>query len=499
MLVIISDVHLNDGTTGVKLAPGAVSLFIQRLRESALSASWRADGAYRPIERIDLVLLGDTLDLLRSTRWRTAPAIRPWGNLHSPEFLGQITKITDDILTQNEQSLAMLRALGTEAVITVPPMLRLARPAREADEQPVPVRIHYMVGNHDWFFHVGGAEYDALRETLVERLGLANRPDRPFPHDITESDELLQTMRRHKVTARHGNLYDPLSFEGDRDAASLGDALVIELVSRFAAEVEAALGNVLPVATLVELRELDHLRPLLLVPVWLDGLLERTCPALALRKRVKTLWDRLADEFLSGPLVRQRDHWNAPDLVDGLARALKYSKRMSSGWSSAILQWLQKIRGAETPSYYPHALTEADFRNRRAKHVVYGHTHAGECVPLDASYAEGYVLDQMYFNAGTWRRVYGQTRFTPGGHEFIASDAMSYLTFFQGDERGGRPYETWSGLLGHPPAEMVVHRIDPGRGSRLSAQTGSPASLPIHAPHFATLPGQSAGQPARRI
>ena len=116
MLVIISDVHLNDGTTGVKLAPGAVSLFIQRLRESALNASWRADGAYRPIERIDLVLLGDTLDLLRSTRWRTTPAIRPWGNLHSPEFIGQITKITDDILTQNEQSLAMLRALGTEAV-----------------------------------------------------------------------------------------------------------------------------------------------------------------------------------------------------------------------------------------------------------------------------------------------------------------------------------------------------------------------------------------------
>ena len=49
---------------------------------------------------------------------------------------------------------------------------------------------------------------------MVERLGLANRPEQPFPHDITESDELLQAMRRHKVTARHGDLYDPLSFEG---------------------------------------------------------------------------------------------------------------------------------------------------------------------------------------------------------------------------------------------------------------------------------------------
>ncbi len=305
-------------------------------------------------------------------------------------------------------------------------------------------------------------------------------------------------MRRHKVTARHGDIYDPLSFEGDRDASSLSDAIVIDLVGRFAAEVEAAMGDSLPVATLLELRELDHLRPLLLVPVWLDGLLERTCPALAMRKRVKTLWDRLADEFLSGAFVRQRDHWNAPDLVDGLARALKYSKRTSSGWSSAILQWLQKIRGAESPSYYPHALSEADFRNRRAKHVVYGHTHAAQCLPLDASYAEGCVLDQMYFNAGTWRRVHGQTLFTPGGHEFIASDAMTYLAFFQGDERGGRPYETWSGTLGHQPTEMIVHRIDPARVNPVAGRVVSPSSLPVHAPHFVTRPGQSTGLPARR-
>ena len=79
---------------------------------------------------------------------------------------------------------------------------------------------------------------------------------------------------------------------------------------------------------------------------------------------------------------------------------------------------------ASERSYHAHALAEQDFRNRRAKHVVYGHSHAAEIVPLDASYAEGYVLDQMYFNTGTWRRVYGLTRLASGEHEFIASDAM---------------------------------------------------------------------------
>ena len=71
-------------------------------------------------------------------------------------------------------------------------------------------------------------------------------------------------------------------------------------------------------------------------------------------------------------------------------------------------------------------------------HLAYGHTHAAESVPLDASHAEGYVLNQMYFNAGTWRR-YRQTQWAPGAHEFIASDVMTYLVFLPGDERAAGP------------------------------------------------------------
>ena len=90
-------------------------------------------------------------------------------------------------------------------------------------------------------------------------------------------------------------------------------------------------------------------------------------------------------------------------------------------------------------------------------------------MPLDASYAEGYVLNQVYFNSGTWRRVHRQTELAPGEHEFIASDVMTYLAFFQADERGGRPYETWSGTLGFNPAEVTIHRIDRGEHADLEA------------------------------
>ena len=490
MLVTVSDLHLTDGSTGATISPGAFQIFAERLKELAFAASWRADGKYQPIDRIDLVLLGDVLDVIRSSRWTARSNVRPWGNPHAPDFVDQIGRITGDILAYNQGALAVLRSLASEGAVALPPALRAGKPSVDGQSQPVPVRIHYMVGNHDWFYHLPGPNYDALRQTLVEQLGLANRADRPFPHEMTESDELLQTMRRHKVTARHGDLYDPFNFEGDRDGSSLGDVIVIELVNRFSAEVEAGLGSELPATTVLGLREIDNIRPLLLTPVWIDGLLERTCAFPAMRKRVKTVWDRLADEFLAIDFVRQRDTWSPFDLVDGLQRALKFSKRLSIGWSSSIVKWLQSVRGSQGDSYYTHALAEQDFRNRRSKHVVYGHTHATESVPLDASYAEGFVLDQMYFNSGTWRRVHRPTQLAPSEHEFVASDVMTYLAFFQGDERKGRPYETWSGTLGHHHPEISVHRIDPGRGPHVTGQSVSAPGLQDHAPHFATLPGQ---------
>ena len=94
-----------------------------------------------------------------------------------------------------------------------------------------------MVGNHDWFFHLRGERFDALRETMAKQMGLSTPPYAPFPHEPWESDELLAALRRHKVFARHGDKYDPFNYEGDRDASSLGDAIVAHVVShRFHAQ-----------------------------------------------------------------------------------------------------------------------------------------------------------------------------------------------------------------------------------------------------------------------
>ena len=208
---------------------------------------------------------------------------------------------------------------------------------------------------------------------------------------------------------------------------------------------------------------------------------------------MKQTWDALADAFLDQPMVRRRDTWRPRDLVDGLQRVLKISRRVPVGWASSIAQWVCQLRGAGSPSYVNHALAEEDFRNRRARHIVYGHTHHAEAVPLDASYADAYVLNQMYFNSGTWRRVFHPTQFAPGEHEFIASDTLTFLSFFQGDERGGRPYETWTGTLGINANDALLgHRVDP-------AAVGDAAPLPVRAPHFSVAPALApAGEPSAR-
>ena len=76
---------------------------------------------------------------------------------------------------------------------------------------------------------------------------------------------------------------------------------------------------------------------------------------------------------------------------------------------------------------------------------------------------------------------------------------MTYLVFFQGDERKGRPYETWSGTLGFQAPEITVHRIDPGRASHATGQSVPTPSVHYHAPHFPAPSAKPGFLPGRRV
>jgi len=473
MLVIVSDLHLNDGTVGTRLDPGAMELLGDRLCDLAYRASWRADGSYQPIDRIDLLLLGDVLDLIHSRRWLSG-STRPWHDMKSPAVVDTVGCIVDDILKTNVDAIRNLRSLATEGLVTVP--LAASGPASLRDEMPVAIRTHMMVGSCDWPLHLAGPQYDLIRHKVAHHLGLANQHNRPFPHEACESEELYEALRRHRVLARHGDVFDPLAFADGRDQCGLADAIAIELICKFVMQVESELADELPPAAMEALRELDQIQPVLLAPAWLEGQLERTVPQLSTRMAIKRMWDNHVDQLLQLEIVHQRNHWSPIDLIEGLAASLKFSKRDSHDWTGRTLRWLASLRGADSGSYASHALAETDFRNRRARHIVYGHTHQHECVPLDASHADGYVLNQTYFNTGSWRRTYSPTKVIAGHQEFIAADTCTLLAFYQGDERSGRPYEIWSGTLA-----PCMHSMKPAGAQPTDARTSGGA--PIRMPH----------------
>ena len=104
-----------------------------------------------------------------------------------------------------------------------------------------------MSGNHDWFFHLPGEPNDRIRQKVIQRIGLQN-PVSPFPHHAGESDVIQSIFNKHKVTARHGDIYDPFNYfkKKGRNYSCLGDALVVELFNPIPDLIKTKLGNQLP-------------------------------------------------------------------------------------------------------------------------------------------------------------------------------------------------------------------------------------------------------------
>ncbi len=461
MLVIMSDLHLTDGTSGQTINSSAFRIFRQRLCDLAYDASWRKDGTYQPIESLDVILLGDILDVIRSTRWlrnsddETHPT-RPWSDPHSLPFINRIRTITETILKHNTDSLTVLQQLNNGQTITIPPPDKNGKPAKvdwnpaSPGRVPVQVKIHYMVGNHDWFYHLPGKEYDAIRQQIITAMGLTQDANDIFAHDPTESSVLTEVMQQHRVLARHGDVFDSFNFSQNRNMSSLGDAIVVELLNYFPVAVTEQIGYKLPKPFSDGLKELDNVRPNIIVPLWIDSLLRQTCanqPQLI--RQVHGIWNDLVNGFLQIDFVQQHNSYNPIDNINILESVLKFSQGFSFQSLSEIVKKVMNWVGSNNNSYSRNVLQEEAFKNRHAQFFVYGHTHYGEFVPLDAAEINEQILNRMYFNTGTWRRIHELGQFNKNKTEvFIGHQVMTYLTFFKDNEHRGRPFEYWSGSLG---------------------------------------------------
>jgi hypothetical protein len=453
MLIIISDLHLGDGTTADSISPSAFRLFARRLTETARFASIRKDGRYAPIKEMDILLLGDVLDPLHSTLWLdTTPGdsnyIRPWSDPSNPTYAAKLMQVTRAILDHNEASMRVLRRLASGEEIRLAPATNNGEPDFQSNEMiPIKVRIHYMVGNHDWYYRLEGAAFDEIRLEVIKRMGLSN-PVSPFPYEAEESPFLKDLFERHRVYTRHGDMHDKFNFnrEKGRNHGTVGDAFTMDVCNRFPLEVQKRYGDLLPAGIVDSLRKIANIRPVLAAPLWISGQIRHYAGAHPLEDELKGVWDDIADEFLQLDFVREEDKAYRFDVVDAMELIVKISGRASFATINDVVIWVRKKMWGGKHSFSNHALKEPAFLNGKAQHIVYGHTHYYEVVPLGMKLDAAYEPEsQIYFNAGTWHSYYDLAIQNPKEQKFVPYQALTYLTFYTAEEHDGRRFETWSG------------------------------------------------------
>ena len=419
MLVLFSDIHLTDGTSGETINAEAFGQFADQV--AALAAR-------RGASQVRVVLLGDGLDLIRSTRWLAyAPTCRPWSPAGEEQEAATL-EILRSILVRNQQALELLRQVP-------------GRVAKAGGIRPSRVRFDYVLGNHDWLIN----RYASCRSLVAKHLRLPRLyAEHRFPV------EFVSPPHAYDVVARHGHEFDPQNYNAAEgpEASSLGDAVVVELVNRLPLVLAEELAGEPACGEMMRrLKEIDNVRPYSHVPAWtLDALSKSVRNGRRLQAAARRAARRCVDDFRRNPafgrMIRRHLRWYEQF---AFRMFLAQVRRMQVGsldlWT-ALVDRLVKAACIATnkpgSSYAGHALSERGADGTPPQFVVYGHTHHLESVPLGPSVRGG--SDRFYLNTGTWRPVWELARTADGSTHFASWKEMSYVVIYAAGE-GGRADE----------------------------------------------------------
>lgn len=444
MLVILSDLHLTDGSTS-KNAPGEV--FEEILLKEILVNAEEND-----VKEIQIALLGDIFDFVRTDYWyrENIPMDkRPWGgdldpstgmNRDAAELERQFSQILDEIL-KTKSSQSFLNTFNTVARKT-----------------GIETKFTYIVGNHDRVFW----NFPSLQEKIRNQLADVTQNNKHS--DRVEFISVLCTPE-YGVKARHGHEWDEhnhgwelhnevLNKKNKLDrfdeevykVISIGEVVTAELMGGFIHRVKQSFGPS-DDELLSRLMQVNDVRPMTDAFGWLEWFSNENLSdknkniiLTALKESLQAVlstslakeWDRIKiDLLIRGDLI---DRFQ---LLEKALRNADYNEIKKCIDLFEIFGKLGKVLGSSRDHYAEAAEKEWDqmssTEEKNIQYILYGHTHIA-AHEYFAGTPDGRT--RMYINTGTYLPLIEKTINKNG---FYSTYQMTMVFFYSKDEdRQGR-------------------------------------------------------------
>lgn len=406
MFVVLSDLHFSEAQStqlgpyrfNRNLPPEAYESYFFEINHFAKA---------NKVEKVDLILAGDILEISRSVIWLDE-GHRPYINNY-------------DVHPGSEVEATILKIMAAiEKEHKVSETLSLFKNIQ--DYFDMKVVLHIILGNHDRLVNAT----PKTRSFLNRMFGLEDS-DQPIDYYLIVRDHTKEPF----CLIRHGHEYDPANFSlnvaemevlptnfgekyyqqsclGDITTSEFGTALPWLFVKEYGEE------NILQDETLMALYkrliEFDDVRP---TTAWLSYLF--STPGV----KKKETWEKIKPIFTKIiNTLSEHEQFNQTlkqsETVSTFGRLLLMGLLKSGFFKDGISYWVIKrimkivARTIKVKSMAKWAKRESLILDEKSgvKCVISGHTHFSEVTLLSANDEE----ERYYINTGTWRNVIPATK-----------------------------------------------------------------------------------------
>ncbi|MBU1241413.1 hypothetical protein KKF84_07530 [Myxococcota bacterium] len=447
MLVVISDLHLADGTAGDhNLKPQVYHDLLDRIADAHAKVR-----QVNPQSRVEIIYAGNIFDMRRTHFWHQQLEHRPWRHFQNVEKEGHARP------PQSTEYLNLAVQLFNQIMIhpNVSPIKSILGDELADRFGGIEPLRQYIPGDSDRLINM----HPSIRARVIDFLGLdLGRAGNWDPNGLF-ANKIVD--HNHGVMVRHGHEYDVYSFEGDPQKPEdyfnipMADLINTELFARLT--YHASLLQPQPgtdpqfiAGFRKKLEQIDNVRPVSSVVKWLARHFVGEE-----KKLLQACIENAVTNFEAQPYVKWwlsssgHDKWYNPlDEADRLEFLISGLKHLWVGKTDAALAVYDKFSNYDPfERYVERAENEPDLlaEGSRIQFVVYGHTHVAQHVPLGVMGEESNQRLVHYINTGSLRPTHTVTR---DGRAFHVTESLDYTIFYRQDERAGATsptFELYSG------------------------------------------------------